>query len=230
MCNIDELEAGIYRTQDYVCSITTGEFELFCLERIRDVAEKEQVKNFSIDHNVKHKADDGTYQIDVFASFVAMGTTIKVLCECKQYKNKVKRETVQILRDKIVNLGMHKGILLSTSGFQSGAIDYAKKYGIALIQVYDQSNEAYSQSGGPNVVEDDKDPLVYCRKHWPKYRAIYFKPDMPEPIVIYPTRKIVDDIYHEMSRLTKEMYGFELPAIEEINIDEKNCPNTSTTE
>lgn len=216
--NIEELKKENNRTQDYVCSITTDEFELFCLERLRDLAEKEQLKNFTIDHDVKYKADDGTYQIDVFASFTAMGTTIKVLCECKQYRNKVKRETVQILRDKIVNLGMHKGLLLSTSGFQSGAIEYAMKHGIALIRVYDQSNEPYSQSGGPNVVEDDNDPLVYCRRHWPKYRAICYKPDAPKPIVIYPTRKIVNDIYREMSRLTKEMYGFELPVFEDIDI------------
>lgn len=44
-------------------------------------------------------------------------------------------EKVQILYDKIRATGAQKGILISTSGFQSGAIKYASEHGIALIQI-----------------------------------------------------------------------------------------------
>ena len=199
-----------YDTQDYVCSITPKEFEVFCLELLRDYAVEEGLSNFVINHDVKLKAYDGSYQIDVYASFTAMGLEYKILCECKQYKSKVKREIVQTLEGKIRSLGVHRGIILSTSGFQSGAITYAKEHGIALIQVYDHSCEPYSHSGGPDVVEDENDPLVYCEKHWPKYRAICIEPGVAEEVVVYPTRKMIEEIYHKMSILTKEMYEFEL--------------------
>lgn len=39
------------------------------------------------------------------------------------------------MHDKIRQIGAHKGILISTSNFQKGAITYASEHGIALIQI-----------------------------------------------------------------------------------------------
>lgn len=199
-------------TQDYVCSISSTEFEVFCKEVLQEFALDENLNDFGIEHNVKIDNYDGVYQIDIYAHFTAMGTEFKVLCECKQYSNTVKRETVQILYDKVKTLGVHKGILLSTSGFQKGAIEYAKKHGIALIQVYDHSCVPVSHSSDPNIStdEDINDPLLYCEKNWPKYRAICFMPDNEGYYVVFPTRKMVDDIYSKMSEVYKEVYGFEM--------------------
>lgn len=65
--------------QEYVCRISPEEFEYHCLNILRDYAEKEQLKNFCITHNEKIAAYDGTYQIDVYATFVAMGVKFKVI-------------------------------------------------------------------------------------------------------------------------------------------------------
>ena len=200
-------------TQDYICSITPTEFEVFCMDLLQNYADAEGLTDFTIEHNVKMKAYDGTYQIDVYASFTAMGMNFKVLCECKQYKNKVKRETIQILANKLESLGVHKGIFLSTSGFQKGAVEYAKAHGIALIQVFDHSCIAVSHSSGIDTDVDENDPMIFCEKLWPKYRALCFSPDSKEPKVIYPTKKIVSKIYKEMTRLMKENYGIETPLV-----------------
>lgn len=174
-------------THDYVCSISPTEFEEFCVEILTSYANKEHLKDFVIKHNVKQEASDGTYQIDIYSSFTAFGVEFKILCECKQYSASVKRERVEVLESRLKSLGMHKGILLSTSGFQSGAVQYAKQHGIALIQVYDHSCEAVSHSGGPDVEMNENDPLTYIEKQWPAYKAICFTADMEEPIVLYPT-------------------------------------------
>ena len=141
-------------TQDYVCSISPTEFEEFCLELLKIYATEENLKDFTIEHNVKQEAPDGTYQLDIIASFTALDVQLKILCECKQYTSQVKRERVEILEGRLKSLGMHKGILLSTSGFQSGAIQYAKSHGIALIQVFDHSCQKYSHNGGPKAEDD----------------------------------------------------------------------------
>ena len=160
-------------TQDYVCSITPVEFEEYCKKILLGYAEEEGLSDFSITHDVKLKAQDGTYQIDLYATFTALSTEIKVICECKQHRKRVNREKVVILADKTKSLGAHKGILLSTSGFQSGAIQYAKEHGIALIQVYDQSCVKYSHSSGNDITEcDENDPFIYGERHMPPYRAI----------------------------------------------------------
>lgn len=36
------------------------------------------------------------------------------------------------------SLGVQKGIFISTSGFQSGAVKYAKEHGITLLQIFDK--------------------------------------------------------------------------------------------
>ena len=202
----------MYEEQDYVCSITPTEFELFCKEILEGYAETENLNSFTIDHNVKLKGYDGIYQIDVYATFVAVGVQFKIICECKQYKNHVNREKVVVLGDKVKSLGAHKGILLSTSGFQSGAIQYAKAHGIALIQVFDSSCKPYSFSAGPGVVPDENDPFMYVYNHWPTYSAINCTTEDEFKKSVYPKRSTVHRLYDEQARLMQEYsYNIRIP-------------------
>ena len=125
--------------REFVASISPTEFEELCLEILKGYAEAEHLSDFSIQHNVSIPADDGTYQIDVYARFIAMGVEFKVIAECKRYSSPVSREKVAVLADKVKSLGAHKGIMISTCGFQSGAYEYAKKHGIALLQVINRN-------------------------------------------------------------------------------------------
>ena len=120
-----------------ICDLAPTEFEQYCCEFLAGYAEKEKLQDFKITHNKILKASDGRYQIDVYAEFTAMGSQFKVLCECKKYKNRVNRDKVAILHRKLESIGAQKGILISTSDFQSGAIEYAKAHGITLIKATD---------------------------------------------------------------------------------------------
>ena len=200
--------------QDNVCSITPSEFEKYCKEILLGFAEKEKLLNFKITHDEKIHADDGLYQIDLFASFTIMELEFKVICECKRYKNNVSREKVAVLNDKVRSLGAHKGILLSTSGFQSGAVQYAKKHGIALLRVYDRGVEYFSHSAGA-VAYDEDDPFLYAERKLPPYCAIDCTAGGEEPMIIYPTRAIVEKIYSEMDKLIQEQYGLAFDQAEE---------------
>jgi len=200
--------------QKYVCSITPTEFEGYCQKILLAYAEEEGLPDFSISHNVKKKTHDGKYQIDLFATFTAMGVEIKVVCECKQYKNRVNREKVVVLADKVKSLGAHKGILLSTSGFQTGAIEYAKEHGIALIQVYDHGCEHYYHSGGK--IADEDDPFLYGERHMPPYLAINWTTDTKAPERIFPTKAMIGELLLEQTKLINERYGLSL-RIDEIS-------------
>jgi len=195
--------------QDHVCSITPIEFEKYCREILLGYAEKEQLINFSIDHDVKLKTYDGEYQIDLYATFTALNVEMRVICECKQYKNRVNREKVAVLADKIKSLGAQKGILLSTSAFQSGAIQYAKAHGIALIRVYDRNCEFYAHSNGSGKY-DENDPFLYGERKLPPYKAVNCTAGTEYPCVIYPTSSMIKAIYKEMKRLIYEHWGSEI--------------------
>lgn len=193
--------------QEYVCSITPTEFEKYCLDILAGFAEEDQLSDFTITHNVKIPAEDGTYQIDVYATFMAMGVEFKVLCECKQYTSPVNREKVVVLHDKLRSLGAHKGILLSTSGFQSGAIQYAKVHGISLIRVEDYHFEYLSHSSGKSDNDDD-DPFLYAEKHMPPYVA--FECTSNESRKVFPTRAKIKELLIEMNKKVKEVMGIDI--------------------
>lgn len=56
-------------------------------------------------HNTHLMNNDGEYQIDVYAEFDFLGATFKVLVECKRHKNRIKKEVIQLLYDKLRSTG-----------------------------------------------------------------------------------------------------------------------------
>ena len=190
-------------SNDYVLNLTPTDFERYCYDILKGYAEEECLKDFIISHNKKIEADDGTYQIDIYAEFTALGSTIKVLCECKQYATSVSREKVSVLHDKLNSIGAHKGILLSTSEFQSGAIQYAKKHGIKLIKVEDRQLTNYSHSN-ENDTYEEYDPFLYGEKQMPPVIASCYTTTDDEPKIIYPSKSMIRDIYIEMNKLIKK--------------------------
>jgi restriction system protein len=91
-------------------------------------------------------------EIRLKARFKAFGADVLVLIECKHYKNPVKREIVQLLRDRIRTTGAHKGMIFSTSRYQRGAVEYATKHGIALI-IFVEGKSTYMTRAHGNKVE-----------------------------------------------------------------------------
>lgn len=182
--------------QKFVSSISPTEFEELCLEILKSYAEAECLSDFSIQHNVCIPADDGTYQIDVYAKFIAMGVEFKVIAECKRYSNPVSREKVAVLADKVRSLGAHKGIMISTCGFQSGAYEYSKKHGIALLQVIDKNVLHIMNAANPETEKQKRQIqlMLDFNSQMPKYYAKeYATMEFPDR-TIYPSSKMIEEI------------------------------------
>lgn len=90
---------------------------------------------FKVQRLEKIQASDGVYEIDVTARFEVLGVSFLVLIECKNHKNPIKREVVQVLYDRLRAVGAHKGMIFSTAKFQKGAIEFARAHNIALLQI-----------------------------------------------------------------------------------------------
>lgn len=124
-------------TKENYTEMTPTEFEQYAISVLKAQFQNQEIDNYSFTHNVQKDAHDGTYQIDGEIKLYIMGVEIDILVECKRYKGPVKREHIQALHDKIRSVGAHKGIFITTSYFQSGALKYAKEHGIALISIID---------------------------------------------------------------------------------------------
>ena len=108
-----------------------------------------QLSEFSSTHREVLQGSDGEYEIDIVVRFRALQTPFLVLLECKRYRRAIERDTVQVLNDRVRSIGANKGILFSTSKFQSGALEYAEKHGIALIQLIDGDALIMGRGGDP---------------------------------------------------------------------------------
>lgn len=184
-----------------VADITPIAFEKLCLEVIRGYAEKERLSDFQITHNKKFIVNDGTYQIDVYAEFTALGVKHKTIIECKRQSHPIKREVVVVLAEKVRSLGAHKGILMATCGFQKGAIQYAKQYGIALLQIMNEQVKHIQNSTQMTNVEQQRIILEY-RRRLPQYCVMEWDLEFEYPsIEVYPTDTIKNKAKEEVKLL-----------------------------
>jgi restriction system protein len=125
-------------------------------------------KLIELTHNRKINIDGQEYQIDVYYEVEHLGMSFKVLVECKRYKSAIKREKVQVLKDKLAETGCNKGVLVSTSGFQRGTIEYAKRHGIALVRLVNGEMLFQTRSAVPDFV---------VRESYQYYKREYNLPD-----------------------------------------------------
>lgn len=90
-----------------------------------------------VSRNVVLKGLKGEYQIDVFYQFENAGFIHRVAIECKYHKRPLDRDTIMPFCNKITDIGNVIGVIVSKSGYQSGAKEYAEKHGITLLTTED---------------------------------------------------------------------------------------------
>lgn len=139
-------------TEPWLCGrkyldITPTQFETRVLDWLRNC--DESLTDFSVVHSDTVHGDSGEYEIDIHIEFsIFCGAKMTILVECKRYSNPVKRDVVMVLDSKLRDTGAHKGMIFATAGFQSGAIEYATKRGIALIDVAEGASNYFARSEG----------------------------------------------------------------------------------
>ena len=188
-----EIDTNPYRSLE--SNIKPMDFEVFCMETLKAYAEKEKLCDFKIAHNQKISVDDGTYQIDVLAEYTALGAKNTVIVECKKQSRSVEREIVAALDRKLQSIGAQKGILISTTGFQKGAVLYAEKHGIALWQIFDNYIRHVSMSAGNEERHFDMMRFQLATEQYlPKYFVSEWDCSVDFPCTqIYPTKEMLKD-------------------------------------
>jgi restriction system protein len=115
--------------------ISSSDFEKLVIEWLRRSAEREE-QAITTEHLGVVQGDGGDYKIDVLVTFSALGGALfVVLVECKRQTRPVEREDVMVLESKLRDVNAQKGMLFSTSGFQSGALEFASAKHIATVAV-----------------------------------------------------------------------------------------------
>ncbi len=144
-------------------NITPKEFEIYVMNKfISSYPDAKIVNREDI------KGTDGNYNIDITIRFNKLDVNFLVLVECKYHNHPIKRDYVQLLRDKMVSVGAQKGLLVASNSFQSGAINYAKTHRIALVRLL---NEQFVYE----TRDREMMPLCYEKKQPLNSKAIIMK-------------------------------------------------------
>jgi hypothetical protein len=84
-------------------------------------------------HDQVIQGNAAKHQIDVFWEFSFAGVNHKVAIECKNYNKSVSIGKVRDFKSVLEDIGNTNGIMVTTKGFQKGAIEFAEHYKIKLI-------------------------------------------------------------------------------------------------
>ena len=183
--------------------MTSVDFEKYCFEILLSYGREEQLKDFVITYDEKLKSHDGTYQIDKHAEFTALNVKIKVIAECKRYSSKIKREKIVIFANKMKSLGVQKGIFMSTSGYQSGAVLYAKEHGITLLRIFDK-HVMHIQNAASKKPKEFHDMELEFIKRMPKYYAYKMDEEQFPLERVYPNNEATKLMKQEILNSYKE--------------------------
>lgn len=93
-------------------------------------------KNICVLHDVKLAGISGQeHQIDVYWEYELAGIKNRVAIECKDYSKPLAIGKVRDFYGVLEDLKDVKGIIIAANGFQKGAKDYAKAFGINLKEL-----------------------------------------------------------------------------------------------
>ena len=77
---------------DHNTEITPTDFEILVRGYLSELGKP--LTSFSAVHNVQELGHDGTYQIDIKATFEYLGVNFTVLVECKSHSSPIKHDVV----------------------------------------------------------------------------------------------------------------------------------------
>jgi hypothetical protein len=180
---------------------------------IEDLAMRDLVIKPTIKHRHKYTGKSGqTYEIDISYIFRVSEADYLTLVECKHWNKRVGCDVIAAFHAVIEDIGAHKGIVVTSVGFQKGAIGLAGKNGIALFKMSD-SDEAEKMSWEEfwrmGAISSPFDVIGFLSKKSAPYRG---DPVQRRAGIAPVKRHIVDHIY--------DRYGEEVAAF--LNDDEQH--------
>lgn len=109
------------------------EYEKLTQSIYQAIIKSESTENISVEHNVGVRGKSGvTHQIDVLWHFKFANIEHTVLIECKNYATNITLEKVRNFHSVLDDIGNARGLIVTKTGFQSGASEFAQFNGIGL--------------------------------------------------------------------------------------------------
>jgi hypothetical protein len=108
------------------------QYELFVRDIVESLLHAQGLETADVRHNVQVQGIARPHQIDVYWEYRLGGMLHRVIINCKRYRSAVKVTDVEALAGVLHDMPGVRGLIVTTVGYERGAIDYAKTHQIGL--------------------------------------------------------------------------------------------------
>lgn len=109
------------------------EYEKLAQHVYNQIINRDSVMNIRVQHDVTLKGKTTEHQIDVYWEFSLGGFTCKTVIQAKDWKNRVPQVEMLAFKAILDDLPSRtKGVFVTKTGYQKGAIDVATSNGISI--------------------------------------------------------------------------------------------------
>ena len=120
------------------------DYERFIQNVYQTLLNAESKATIEVKGDIKLRGLSGQeHQIDVYWKYKQAGITYETAVECKLYKNNVGIGKVRDFQGVLADIPGLRGIFATKSGYQSGAITYAKAHNIVLLVIREPEEKDY---------------------------------------------------------------------------------------
>jgi hypothetical protein len=122
-------------------SMTSTEYELLTRQLMRLITERAPMVSARLEHDVKLEGRATSHQIDVLWEFLAAdGSPRRVVIECRRFRKSLLKQShvfawSGVVRDLNTPELPTTGVMVTLSGYQSGARKVADTYGVVILQL-----------------------------------------------------------------------------------------------
>lgn len=117
-------------------------YETLTQQIFQRILNQDGVKTINVQHDITLDGKTATHQIDVYWEFEAAGIVYKTIVQAKDWARPVDQGELLKFKAVLDDLpDQPRGIFVSRSGYQSGAIEFAKNQGIPLYELRKPTDE-----------------------------------------------------------------------------------------
>lgn len=131
--------------------------------------------------NVTLKGVRTTHDIDVLVKSHHVGFEVTWIVECKCWQTAVSKLHVLALREIVTDTGADRGILLSESGFQTGAKEAAALTNVHLRSLAESADEVQSELTAMRLAEFNERLSTCHTLYWELPKSLRIEHDLRPP-------------------------------------------------
>jgi hypothetical protein len=108
------------------------EYEQFVRDIFETLLRAQGVETVKVEHDVQVQGISRPHQVDVYWEFRLAGVLHSVIINCKRYASTVEVGDVEQMKGVLSDVPDARGMLVTTVGYQQGAVDFARIHRIGL--------------------------------------------------------------------------------------------------